>query len=174
MVADLFRTLYNPTDTFLIHVDRKAPGNLHRFAASLAAGFSNVHEVPSRYCSWGGFSLVDATLDAMAFALDVLPDWQHFVPLSEHHLPLFSADAIRDRLSEGVSWSGAIPVTAMSPGEREDVEHRFAQRYRELPGVGSFGCGSQELPGRWWEPAAPWQPVDGPGSAGLRGVAALA
>ena len=174
MVADLFRTLYNPRDTFLIHVDRKAPDALHRFVASLAGGFGNVYEVPTRYCSWGGFSLVDATLDAMAFALELRAGLAPF-----HSAQRAPPAAVFRRCDPGPVIGGGELVRSDSRGRDEPRRTAGCRaplcptlprvtrcRQFRLRCTGS----ARKLVG----PAAPWQPVDGPGPGGLRGVAALA
>ena len=137
-LAVLVRSLYTPETRFIIHVDRKAANGLHEYAASLASRFNTVTVLDSVLCSWGGFSLVEATLNGIAKALEDPSPWQHFVLLSEQHLPLVPAGEVAARLRAGTSYLVANRVANLPPGGRQDVHHRFASIYRELPGVGSF------------------------------------
>ena len=84
-LQELFRTLYHPADHYIFHCDAKAPPALRGLIDAIAAGFPNVHRIEDRLCAWGGYSLVDATLRGIDHALDAIPHWSHFVPLSEQH-----------------------------------------------------------------------------------------
>lgn len=138
-VLDLFRLIHHPANFYLIHVDRKAPRRLHDLAAALAAHFANTHCLDSRFCGWGGYSLVETTQAGIATALAASGDWGHFILLSERHLPLLTPLAVHDALTQGVSEIDMMPAAAMHPHAQADLLDRFAMRYRELPGVGSFG-----------------------------------
>ncbi|MGA9867861.1 MAG: beta-1,6-N-acetylglucosaminyltransferase [Acetobacteraceae bacterium] len=148
-LLDLFRHLYSEENLYVLHCDQKAPADLHDLASGLSASFRNVEKLPSRLCSWGGFSLVSATLDAMGYALIAQHRWDHFVILSESHLPLMSPDEITKQLQLGVSYIETWPVEKFPESGKSDIRHRFTLRYRELPGVGSFGGGRQALPVQW-------------------------
>src|SRR5579862_6061865 len=89
-LRDLFRILYHPADHYILHCDTKGPPPLRGLVRQLAASFPNVHRIQDRLCSWGGYSLVDATLRGIDHALDTIPDWSHLVLLSEQHLPVRS------------------------------------------------------------------------------------
>jgi hypothetical protein len=140
-VFELIRHIQHPRHCYLLHGDAKAPPALHDALAQLAQAAANVHVVPAALCSWGGWSLVDATLRALAAALALPVPWRHFVLLSEHHLPLQPPEQIAASLPDGVSFCAATGLTAMDRAMRADVLHRFARRYRELPGVGMFAAG---------------------------------
>jgi hypothetical protein len=146
LVADLFRFLYRPDVQFFIHCDPKAPPDLSRFVASLAAGFPNVHALPPRPFSWAGYSMVETVMDAMRCALDDLADWTHFFWISEQHLPLRGPDDPAWALDPERSYAETMPVAMMGPEGRADIAHRFCRAYRELPGVGAFPAGQQDIP----------------------------
>ena len=137
-VADLVRLTYRADDVFLLHADAKAPAELHATLAFLSARFPNVHVLPSVLCSWAGWSLVYATLRGIVAALSLPAAWDHFVLLSEQHIPLHTAGVTAAALTPGVSYLDASPVSAMSGAGRADVMHRFAVRHEELAGVGMF------------------------------------
>lgn len=144
-VADLVRALYHPEQAILLHADAKAPISLHEAVHDLAALLPNVHVVDSVLCSWGGWSLVEATLRLMGAALTLPTDWRHFCVLSEHHMPLQPPATIAKLLPEGLSFSDASLLPAMDLDHRNDLGHRFLRHWRELPGVGPFALGPRHL-----------------------------
>lgn len=148
-LLDLFRYIYRKSDAYILHCDKKSPAGLHELTSQLAGSFENVNSLPSRFCSWGAFSLVSTTLEGMTYALNHLPRWDHLAILGESHLPLVSPEMIGERLKSGVSYISTWPVASLPEGGKSDVRHRFSLRYRELPGVGSFGCERQVLPRQW-------------------------
>jgi hypothetical protein len=148
-VADLFRSLHDEQSLVLLHADAKAPAELHDLVGSIDARFANAHALPSRSCSWGGYSLTAVTLEAIAFALNEDAAWTHFVLLSEQHLPLLSTAELCRRLEPDVSYAEAHLVAAMYPLARDDITHRIYRNYRELPGVGAFAEAPRHLPEAW-------------------------
>lgn len=150
-LLELFRSIYDDENLYIVHCDRKSPPELLELATRLASSFENVRSLPNRLCSWGSFSLVSASLDGMNCALREGRNWSHFAILGESHLPLWSPDQVKERLEPGVSYAEVWPVAELPESGKADVRHRFALRYRELPGVGSFGSGPQALPRQWPE-----------------------
>lgn len=145
-VIDLVRAVWRPEHLYVVHVDAKAGAALRETAARLAASLPNVHVLPARLCSWGGWSLVETMLRGIDRALALDAAWTHFCPLSEGHVPLRTAAAMAASLTPGVSRIEAQRVAEMDPTARADVLHRFRARYRELPGVGMFPIGPRPLP----------------------------
>jgi len=137
-VSDLFRYMYLRSNLYIIHVDRKAPLELHVLVSGLGSAFENVYILKSEYCSWGGFSLVAVTMAALRLALGSVTPWSHFVILSEQHLPLVPAVSIDAALAPGISDIQMVPFEAIDVYGRMDVTNRFAYAYVELPGVGCF------------------------------------
>lgn len=140
-VVDLVRAIWRPDNVHLLHVDAKAGTPLHETAARLAGALPNVHLLPPRPCSWGGWSLVETMLRGIDRALALDGGWSHFVPLSEGHLPLRTPEAMAADLTAGVSRVEATRVAELDEAARADVLHRFRAHYRELPGVGMFPVG---------------------------------
>ena len=68
-VGELVRALHHPDQPILLHADAKAPPALHAALRDLTGLLPNVHVVDSVLCSWGGFSLVEATLRCLGAAL---------------------------------------------------------------------------------------------------------
>jgi hypothetical protein len=146
MLEDLFRYIWSEGHYFLIHVDQKAPAETRAFAHQVGDAFGNVHTMPQRLCSWAGWSVTDVILEGLATALREWESWDHFIPLTEHHLPLCTAHECARRLEPGVSYCDAIRVVDMYPEGRNDALHRVEWVWPELPGVGHFAVGPRALP----------------------------
>ena len=144
-VADLLRHVWRPEHHYLMHADRKSAPAVHATLARLAAALPNVRVLPSVLCSWGGWSLVETTLRAIDHACALPAAWSHLILLSESHLPLVPPEAAAAALRPGVSYIEAAPVAKLNRDARSDVLHRFAARYHEVPGVGSFAAAPQAL-----------------------------
>jgi hypothetical protein len=140
-VGELARALHHPAQPILLHADAKAPPALHAALRDLAGLLPNVQVVDSVLCSWGGWSLVAATLRCIGAALALPAPWRHFCLLSEQHVPLQPPEVIARSLPPGTSFSDAVPLPAMDRDHRNDLLHRFARAWRELPGVGMFSTG---------------------------------
>ena len=145
LVADLVRALHHPEQPIILHADAKAPPPLHAALRHLSALLPNVHVADSVLCSWGGWSLVEASLRMIGQALALPTPWRHFCLLSEHHVPLQSPVTIAASLPDGVSFADALSPPAMDAYQRRDLRHRFARYWRELPGVGMFATGKRAL-----------------------------
>ncbi len=144
-VGELVRALHHPDQPILLHADAKAPPALHAALRELAGLLPNVHVVDGVLCSWGGWSLVRATLRCLGDALALPTPWRHFCLLSEQHFPLQPPATIAASLPDGASFSDAIPLPAMDRDHRNDLLHRFARVWRELPGVGMFSTGPRRI-----------------------------
>lgn len=97
--ARLVDALANPIDAFAVHVDARAPAQVHETIAAHVAGRANLHMLPPRPIAWGGWSLSAVQLDAIGALLERDRRWTHFVNLSGQDYPLRSADAIRAELA---------------------------------------------------------------------------
>lgn len=150
-VEFLFRSIFNRRDYFLFHVDAKATIELSDFVNTLERQFDNVFQLERIVCSWGGFSLVEAELRGLEWAVSNLQGWTHFLVLSEQHLPLFPAEKIRNSLTPGVSYCQTDDFSSFWPGAKADLEHRFERVYHELRGIGGFGLATRSLPSRFFE-----------------------
>ncbi len=143
-VADQFRYIWSPDCFCFYHVDRKAPDILHGLTMALQTAYDNVFVVPSMWCSWGGFSLVEAMLALTNAAVRQGGNWSHFVFLSEQHLPLVSHQDILNTLETGESYVQRRGFREIDPHGQDDLMHRFEAEYREIPGVGGFRAKPRE------------------------------
>lgn len=107
----LIDTLYEDGHTFVIHVDGK-PENDDAYEQLLRYGLDrpHVHIVPNDYrvrVNWGGYSMVNATMQILKYSfallynspIDTPLDFHKFVHLSASSYPLKSNSEIRERLS---------------------------------------------------------------------------
>ena len=113
----LIRALRTPWTRFYVHVDRKVPEGLFDGLRDEA----QTELIPDRVSAcWGGFSLVQATLNLMsAAACDPEPaDW--YVLLSGADYPIRSNDEIRDYLQRSnAEHIGFMPMP--SPDGRKPL-----------------------------------------------------
>jgi len=137
-VFDLFRYLYNRDDHFVFSPDAKSDLRLQDLVSSLSNQFDNVYVVPAGLISWGGFSQVKSTMLGLAFAVQHLLGWTHFINLSGQHLPLHNADEIAEKLAPATSYIYAEAFDPRDTVRADDLMHRFNMLYEEVPGVGAF------------------------------------
>jgi len=137
-IDGLIRSIHNRRDLFIVHLDAKAPEETKQYLAALSRRHANIRALPSRVCSWGSFSLVDAALRATDLALTSSRTWSHLLLVSEQHYPLARSDDIATRLEDGVSCIEATEYVTFYPVGQRDIEHRFSRYFHEVEGVGSF------------------------------------
>ncbi|MDW4549974.1 DUF5928 domain-containing protein [Defluviimonas sp. D31] len=94
-IIDQARRLTATGDCMAIHFDARAnPADYARIRAELA-GNPNVTFARQRVrCGWGGWSLVQGTLNATRAALDSFPDATHFLLLSGDCMAIKSAEYV--------------------------------------------------------------------------------
>lgn len=97
--AWLFDAIYNPVDLFLVHVDRKSSAPIHGAIAEQVSGRSNVHLLPSKPLTWGGWSIAAIHLEAIRLLLERDQDWRYFINLSGQDYPLKPSHVIRAELA---------------------------------------------------------------------------
>ena len=108
-VERIVDALWEPQHHFLVHVDMK-PASENTLVAlkafvrrARAAGRTNVHLMADEFrkaVSWGGFNVVQATLNGIHYATaDMDLDFHWMVPMSGYTYPLFSNADIRARLA---------------------------------------------------------------------------
>jgi len=126
----LLRAIYDPADLFLVHVDAKSRLGLKRDRSGVmqgvrdaCAGKPNVRLMRSRFTNWGGWSLSQALLDAIAIALKADSEWRYFVNLSGQCYPLKPMDVVKREMDQ----RGDIAHVQMRPIETlpsDDWHHR--------------------------------------------------
>lgn len=96
----LFRKIYTRDQFYLIHIDRKAKPEFTEEIQQFLVPFPNAYVLESININSGGFSIIEAELNAMEFLLNVSGGWDFFINLSGDDYPLKSQKIIRKFLSE--------------------------------------------------------------------------
>jgi hypothetical protein len=95
----MFQKIYTRDQFYLIHIDRKAKEEITDEIQMYLVRFPNVYILESINIVSGGFSMIQAELDAMEFLLNVSQEWDYFVNLSGEDYPLKSQNIIRQFLT---------------------------------------------------------------------------
>ena len=96
----LFASLYNESDLFLVHIDRKACEAFEADCAAAIGAAPNVIVLPRMDVNWGGWSQVKSELSAMRLALRAEQRWSYFVNLSGQDYPIQSRSHIQRSLEQ--------------------------------------------------------------------------
>lgn len=97
----LIEALYEPGHQFVVHVDRKYPSTQNDMI-EYAISRQYVHIIgDDRRVSvnWGGFSMVNATLQLLKYSFQHSIDFHRFIHISSSSYPLASNPEIRHRLA---------------------------------------------------------------------------
>ncbi|WP_307449237.1 MULTISPECIES: beta-1,6-N-acetylglucosaminyltransferase [Chryseobacterium] len=97
---DLFQKIYTKDQFYLIHIDRKAKPEVTEEIQLFLTRFPNAYVLESMNIVSGGFSMIQAELNAMEYLLNVSREWDYFINLSGSDYPLKSQNIIRKFLYE--------------------------------------------------------------------------
>jgi hypothetical protein len=95
----MFQKIYTKDQFYLIHIDRKAQDSFTEEIQLYITQFPNVFILESLNIVSGGFSMIQAELNAMEFLLNTSREWDYFINLSGEDYPLKSQDIIRKFLT---------------------------------------------------------------------------
>lgn len=95
----MFQKIYTKDQFYLIHIDRKASPAFTEDIQLYITQFPNVFILDSMNIVSGGFSMIQAELNAMEFLLNVSHEWDYFINLSGEDYPLKSQPIIRQFLT---------------------------------------------------------------------------
>lgn len=96
---EMFQKIYTRDQFYLIHLDRKAKPEVIEEIQMYIIQFPNVYLLESMNIVSGGFSMIQAELNAMEYLLNVNHDWDYFINLSGEDFPLKSQEIIRQFLT---------------------------------------------------------------------------
>jgi Core-2/I-Branching enzyme len=136
----LFKALYNETDLFIIHIDKKSPREFQLAIENIVRTqekftLKNTVFLPPRRVNWGGWSQVSTELGAIRIALQSEHQWQYFVNLSGQDYPIQSLPEIRRTLRE--AWPrNFIRVWSFDRVRSEEPED---PHLRKLVSIEMFG-----------------------------------
>lgn len=123
-------------DCIAIHFDARAGGGDYRRIRAALAGNPSVTFAARRIrCGWGGWSLVHATLNTAAAALEAFPDATHLYLLSGDCMPVKSAEYAHDFLDaedadfiESFDFFGSNWIKTGMKEDRLIYRHPFNER----------------------------------------------
>ncbi|WP_066440822.1 beta-1,6-N-acetylglucosaminyltransferase [Chryseobacterium sp. CCH4-E10] len=95
----MFEKIYTRDQFYLIHIDRKAKEEVTEEIQLYLMQYANVFILESMNIVPGGFSMIQAELNAMEYLLNVNKDWDYFINLSGEDYPLKSQNIIRQFLT---------------------------------------------------------------------------
>ncbi|WES98474.1 beta-1,6-N-acetylglucosaminyltransferase [Chryseobacterium arthrosphaerae] len=95
----MFQKIYTRDQFYLIHIDRKAKAEFTEEIQLYLIHFPNVYILESMNIVAGGFSMIQAELNAIEYLLNVSNDWDYFINLSGEDSPLKSQNIIRKFLT---------------------------------------------------------------------------
>ncbi|SDQ09733.1 Core-2/I-Branching enzyme [Chryseobacterium soldanellicola] len=96
---EMFQKIYARDQFYLIHIDRKASLEITEEIQLYLIRFPNAYILESTNIVYGGFSMIQAELNAIEFLLNVSSEWDYFINLSGEDYPLKSQNIIRKFLS---------------------------------------------------------------------------
>jgi hypothetical protein len=142
-VERLFRRLWHPDDTLVLHFDRRAPAALHALGRRLAAEHRNVILLPSRAVLWGGAIMSEVQIEGMAAALRHVPAWTHAITITGQDYPLGNRETVLARLATGrsyLSWFDPLVApfwkNARERMTRYHLDWPWLHRLLAVPGLG--------------------------------------
>eukprot|EP00611_Tribonema_gayanum_P024033 TRINITY_DN519_c0_g1_i1.p1 TRINITY_DN519_c0_g1~~TRINITY_DN519_c0_g1_i1.p1 ORF type:complete len:304 (-),score=39.02 TRINITY_DN519_c0_g1_i1:439-1350(-) len=105
----LLRSLYHPYDLFYVHLDARATHSIIDVKRIIndVQGFENGGRSRNNvvlldnplYITWGGFTTLVAAMYGLAAAI-VAQQWDYWINLSAHDMPLMPPDELREVLSQ--------------------------------------------------------------------------
>ncbi|MDP9959754.1 beta-1,6-N-acetylglucosaminyltransferase [Chryseobacterium lathyri] len=125
----LFKALYDPSNFYLIHIDKKANQEIGEEIGVFLQKYPNVHILKSKNVVWGGYSMVQAELDGMKYLLDMEMKWDYFINLSGQDYPLKSQEIIKEFLSKnnGKSYIKIADQKKSRPETMNRIENYFEE-----------------------------------------------
>lgn len=96
----LFKSIYNPNNYYLIHIDKKASKDLYKEIKNFINDFENTFILESESIVWWWYSMVNVELNGIKKLLDLWLDWDFFINLSGQDFPLKTQKEINNFLFE--------------------------------------------------------------------------
>ena len=135
-IIEQARYLTKSGNYIAIHFDRRSPTTAYRKIRNALADIPNAALCRKRVkCAWGGWSLVQATLNMLRTGLAVFPDATHFYLISGSCMPIkpaaYAHDFLGRRNVDYIESFDYFTSTWIKQGQREDrliYRHFFNQR----------------------------------------------
>lgn len=125
----LFKAIYEPSNFYLIHIDKKANQEIGAEVKDFLKEYPNVQILKSEKVVWGGYSMVQAELDGMNYLLNMSVEWDYFINLSGQDYPLKSQTIIKEFLSKnnGKSYIKVADQEKSRPETMNRIENYFEE-----------------------------------------------
>ena len=94
----LFKSIYNPNNYYLIHIDKKASKDLHKEVTNFISDFENTFILESESIVWWWYSMVNVELNGIKKLLNLWLNWDFFINLSGQDFPLKTQKEINNFL----------------------------------------------------------------------------
>ena len=134
-------------NTYILIADEKSPSSCKAFCQLLSDAFENVTYIRGHYGSWGGYSLVSASLSGICAGLEGGHHWQHLFLISGNHVALRDQGTIKRDLIPYKSYLRSERVSRVPrPTDAEFMTYSGVHRrlwgwFEEVPGVKSVMTG---------------------------------
>lgn len=96
----LFKSIYNPNNYYLIHIDKKASKDLQKEVTNFISDFENTFILESESIVWWWYSMVNVELNGIKKLLNLWLNWDFFINLSWQDFPLKTQKEINNFLFE--------------------------------------------------------------------------
>ena len=106
----LLGSIQRPQNTCILHVDSRAPREVHEAARQFAAEHANCSLIPGERIIWGSWRLAHAQIRGMAEALRLSRDWDYCINLTAQDYPLKTHEQIVADLSAGPPGANYLEV----------------------------------------------------------------
>ena len=126
----LIEAMYVPGYTFIIHIDAKADNQLVDALTSYAFDKEHVFILPQERrvrVNWGGFSMVNATLQILQYAFEQKVSFHKFVHLASTTYPIASNTEIRRRIASYPVNANLVHVVFKPTAPSYDAWHYFIE-----------------------------------------------
>lgn len=126
----LFDALYDPANTYIVHVDIKSDEELISMIQTSLSRIGNAYMLAPESVSWGGITVVERTLALMQVALEVDSKWSWFVNLGHEDYPIKSQGDFRKKLGETSPGTNFIHCWPLEEHDFFGQVERHGQRVR--------------------------------------------
>lgn len=132
----LFKSIYDPQNQYLIHVDKKAAKNLYKEIQTFLSDYSNTYLLKSQNVVWGGYSMVDVELKGIKKLLKISKKWDFFINLSGQDFPLKPQSFIKDFLkaNKGKDFIKILDQKIDRPNTLNRIQNYFVENTNGFSG----------------------------------------